>query len=109
MRNLFVRLIIAQAIVLVSAVALAQETFQAEDHGQLPLIRSISISPVGRHYAYIQRGPDVDYFVIMNTETYEIVGGANASQVKARWADFVTNDIVILSTSTTARSVNIRG
>jgi len=108
-RSIGVRLVVAQAIFLCSALCLAQEMVPVEDYGQLPLIRSISISPDGKHYAYIQRGKEGDFFVIMNTETSEIIGGANASDVKARSVDFATNDLVVLRTSKTASSFSIRG
>ncbi|MEM7082621.1 MAG: S9 family peptidase [Pseudomonadota bacterium] len=92
--------------------ALSTGVFAGEanpDHyGQLPFVRSVTISPDGEHLAYIQRQQDGDYFVIARTSDMSIVGGANAEKIKARSVFFATNKHVVLRISKTTRYFGFR-
>ena len=79
------------------------------DYARLPHIRDVTISPDGRHYAFIQRREEQDYFVVVNIAEKRLVGGANASKLKARNIYFATNNHVILKVSETRAAPNIRG
>ena len=80
-----------------------------DDYGQLPLVRDVSISPDGKHYSFIRRMEDgTESFVIVNEQAAKVVGAANASELKARNIRFVSSDHIILTISTTAKSVYVR-
>ncbi|UTW45445.1 S9 family peptidase [bacterium SCSIO 12696] len=96
----FLLAIVCQPIVAAPAV---------EDYGLLPQYRSFSISPDGEHYAYIQRIKQDDYVIVVNVNSKEMVRGINASKVKARSVEFLSNEHVILRASKTARRFGIRG
>jgi len=85
--------------------------FNVSDYGLLPNVRSVSISPDGKHYALIKSNAagTGDDFLIIDIEKKKVIGGADASKVKAKSVYFATNDHVILRTSTTERSRRIRG
>jgi len=87
----------------------AEEQPDIEVYGKLPEIRAVSISPDGKHYAYIRRIDDIDYFVVENTETREIVGGGDTSKFKARSTAFATNNYVLLRGSDTRKGIGYRG
>ena len=87
----------------------ATDTFTVEDYGQLPQVRSLSISPDGKHYGYIYQQEDDVLFVIRDTENLNVIGGANAGETKARSIYFATNQHVILKTSKTTSLVGYRG
>ncbi len=70
-----------------------------EDYGMLPAIRSLTISPDGRHYAYIKRSGESDYFVIMNIAAKKVVEKFSAGNIKARSISFATNKHVIIFAS----------
>ena len=80
-----------------------------ENYGLLPEFRSVAISPDGKHYALIQRQGSQDFFVIMNAQTLELVGGFNAAQYKARGIYFASNEHVILQSSEHTRMMWVRG
>lgn len=80
-----------------------------EVYGKLPEVRAVSISPDGKHYAYIRRVDDVDYFFVQSLETGEVVGGGNTSKMKARSTAFATNNYVLLRGSDTLKGVGYRG
>ena len=84
-------------------------SFTVEDYGQLPSVRSLSISPDGKHYGYIYHDNGEIFFVIRDTETLEIIGGANAGEIKARSIYFATNQHVILKASKTTSLIGYRG
>jgi dipeptidyl aminopeptidase/acylaminoacyl peptidase len=78
-------------------------------YGKLPEYRSLAISPDGKHYALIQRQANQDFFVILNAETLEMVGGFNADKFKARGIHFVSNEHVVLESSKHTRMMQVRG
>lgn len=82
----------------------------AEDYGQVPKLRGISISPDGKHYAFIQRMDDgTEVFFVIDAKTQKPVGGANASELKARNVYFASNEHVILTVSKTLSSIRVKG
>lgn len=87
----------------------ATDSFSVHDYGELPNVRSVSISPDGKHYAFIKKDKAGDLFVIVDTQSNKVVGGANASAVKANNIYFLTNEHVVLKTSKTTRAYGIRG
>ena len=80
-----------------------------EDFGLLPAYRAFSISPDGKHYAYIQRKGENDYFVVVNASTNTLVGLFDCAKFKARRTQFVTNNHVILIASETKRKIRLWG
>lgn len=80
-----------------------------EIYGNLPGIRSVVISPDGKHYAFIRAEGDNEYFVVTEVGTGEIKAAANASSLKARSLFFVTNKHLILRASQTTRTPGYRG
>ncbi len=84
-------------------------SLKAESYGLLPTIRSMSISPDGKHVAYIQRVENKNYFVIYNIEKSKVVGGADAGKMKPRSIYFATNNKVILVASKTQSKLYFRG
>ena len=78
------------------------------DYGQLPFIDDVSISPDGKHYAFIQSQGEEQYFLIFNRQSNKVIGGANANGFKARNIFFATNKHVIIIASHTTSSVFIR-
>ena len=78
-------------------------------YGALPRIRSVAISPNGAHVAFIQRVEGHDTFVVIDQRSGEVIGAANASEVKARSVYFATPNHVILIASRTLSHVRIRG
>jgi len=105
--------IFACVIILMANLLLTSNLFALDvtDYGLLPNIRSVTISPDGKHYAMIKRNDagTGDQFLIVDVDKKEFVGGADASKVKARSVYFATNDHVILRTSKTRSSRYIRG
>jgi dipeptidyl aminopeptidase/acylaminoacyl peptidase len=69
----------------------------------------MSISPDGRHIAYIQRIKNIEYFVVALTDTKEIVGSVNAKKIKARSTSFATNNHVLFQASKTNVTLGYRG
>jgi len=85
------------------------DNFSVEDYGLLPDIRSVSISPDGKHYAYIKSSVEGTIFLVTDVETNKVVGGAKAGKMKARSIYFATNEHVIIRASKTRRAFNVRG
>ena len=79
------------------------------EYGQLPKYRAFSVSPDGAHYAYIERSKGEEFFVVFNAAEKRVVGGANASKLKARSVYFATNKHVILTVSETRSDIRFRG
>ena len=79
------------------------------EYGQLPKLRSFSISPNGKYYSYIARGEEYDRFIVMNFETEKLILAANATKFKARSISFVTDKHVLLRGSDTRTVVGYRG
>lgn len=80
-----------------------------EDYGLLPEYRSITISPDGKHYAYIRRIDKKDYFILHNTIENKMVGAFDAREYNARRVYFVTDNHVILLMGKRQRLVSYRG
>ncbi len=85
------------------------DDFKVEDYGLLPDIKSVSISPDGKHYAFIKETAKGTVFVIVDIAQNKMVGGANAGDLKARSIYFATNEHVILSASRKMSSFRVRG
>ncbi|MEM7082622.1 MAG: alpha/beta fold hydrolase [Pseudomonadota bacterium] len=85
----------------------AAENADPAHYGQLPYARSVSVSPDGRHIAYIRRDGDADYLVVARTADLSVIGGAQARKTKARHVLFATNRHVVVSLSQTVRSPRV--
>jgi len=85
------------------------DDFSVEDYGLLPEIKSVSISPDGKHYAFIKQTSEGNVFLIVNLEQQKVVGGANSGELKARSIYFATNEHVIISASKKARAFRVKG
>lgn len=96
-------------LILFSAVSSRATEPDIEVYGKLPQFRGFSISPDGKHYAYIQRIDDIDYFIVKDLKTHKLVGGANTSNIKARGTEFVTNKHVLLRATETRTTLGYRG
>lgn len=79
-----------------------------EEYGMLPQVRLVSISPDGKHYAFIQQLDDKEVFVLVDAKTHEPVGGVG-SLLPARAVFFATNRHIIFIVSDTRRSPYVRG
>ena len=86
-----------------------EDSFHIDDYALLPAVRSLTISPNGKHLAYIQRKDNNDYMLVINTTSKKKVAIIDAEGVKARSIYFATNRHVILRTSKTTRDTHIRG
>ena len=78
-------------------------------YGSLPAVRSLSISPDGKHYAFIGQEGDKDIFWIYATNDMKPVARLDASKFKARDTFFATNNHVILRGSRAMRRGGFRG
>lgn len=79
----------------------AENGFSVEDYGKTQSIRSLSISPDGKHLAFIKSasGKESDLFIVSSIETGKVVSAVSAKSKydqKARSIRFVTNDHVML-------------
>ncbi|MGK0440719.1 MAG: hypothetical protein ACJA0N_000514, partial [Pseudohongiellaceae bacterium] len=79
------------------------------DYGQLPLYRSLAISPDGEHFTNIERGKDNDMLVIRKVDTRKIIYYGHITQFKARSTYFLTNKHVLLRGSNTMRTWGYKG
>ncbi len=80
-----------------------------ENYGLLPAYRSFSISPDGKHYAYIKREGEKDYFVIFNIKDGKLVGAVDAGKYTPESIYFATNQHVIITTSKHQRLLGFKG
>lgn len=110
-----VRLVVLTLLLTSGMPAVLQAESKKEDqtlvdsYGLLPQFRAFSISPDGKHYAYIQRQEQKDYFVVMNPAQGKIVASVDADKFKARDLYFATNNYVIILASETKRQFGVRG
>jgi len=74
-----------------------------EDYGRLPTIRSMTISPDGKHYAMIRNTGGNDEFIVANLKTKKAVFIADVQEFHASSIGFATNTHVILHASDTDR------
>lgn len=89
-------------LILSIGVSSAHATPALKDFGQLPGMRSNSISPDGKHYASIRNQDSIDYLVIADAKTMQTVGGAKIpKKIKARDVYFASNNYVIFTASDT--------
>ncbi|MEM8499850.1 MAG: S9 family peptidase [Pseudomonadota bacterium] len=80
-----------------------------EEFGQLPTIRSMSISPDGLHIAFIRRQDHEDFLFVRRLSDREFVGGARlGNEIKARTVYFASNNHVIMLASDTKRVFGYR-
>lgn len=77
--------------------------------GQLPKFRSLSISPDGKHIAFIQRGEENDRFSIVEKDSLRMIYSANITKFKARSTSFLTNKHALLEGSNTTMTMGYRG
>ncbi|MEO0613347.1 MAG: prolyl oligopeptidase family serine peptidase, partial [Pseudomonadota bacterium] len=81
-----------------------------EVYGQLPLTRSMSISPNSKLVSYLSRQEDgTELAVIYDLENKAPVSAVGTSETKARSIDFAGNDFAILRASDTTRLFGFRG
>lgn len=81
-----------------------------EDFGQLPRVKSFSISPDGTRYVWINNEEGNDpLMVVFDSQKNEVIGGLRLGEdFKARSVYFASNDFVILSASDTRRIIGVR-
>lgn len=100
-------------VILVSAVLLtspvnAQPTL--EQFGSQPFIRSMSMSPDGTRYAWLQEENNKKMMVVYDAEQKKAIGGVKIEgKIKARSVYFATNNYVILTASDTKTQFGYRG
>lgn len=97
---------VISALALVAASANAAPPIEA--YGELPEIRSVALSPDGKHFAYLTRQNGEDYFAVAEAGG-KLIGGARTGDVKARNVWFPTNDHVVLIASETTRQIGFIG
>ena len=93
--------------VLISNLVHAKPTI--EDYGLLPKLRSVAVSPDGKHYAFLQRRGTSDVFVIVNAKSKQMVGGSNLGDWKARNTYFASNDYVVMWATKTDHEKGYKG
>ena len=94
---------------LVSSPVAAASKPNIENYGQLPKVRAFSISPDGRHFAYVARGEDNDLFYVLDSSSLKVVFASNITNVKARATEFITNKHVLIRASDTLRTQGYKG
>jgi hypothetical protein len=77
-----------------------------EDYGNLPKIRSLAVSPNGKHTALIQQENGKDVFLIVPTGGSRATAVTDLGDIQANTLFFIGNEKVILTVSDTRR---IRG
>ncbi|BFM05889.1 alpha/beta hydrolase family protein [Halioxenophilus aromaticivorans] len=78
---------------------LAQPTI--EDYGNLPFIRSMSMSPDSKHFAWLQESDGMQGMVVYNIEDGQPFGVGANDKIKARDVEFVSDDFAIMHVSDT--------
>ncbi len=73
-----------------------------EAYGELPIIRSVAISPNGKKLGYLKKEGDQELFLVTDLETNEVTG-ANTTGIKTRGVHFISNDYALLSASQTTK------
>jgi dipeptidyl aminopeptidase/acylaminoacyl peptidase len=86
----------------------AQAAPPIEAYGNLPEIRSLAISPNGKHFAYLIDSPEVEGLIVHELGV-GAVGGARTDKVKARFVEFASPDYAILRASETTSVFGFRG
>lgn len=99
-RKFFKCILVAVSTIGFSFNVLASETL-VDSYGLLPKARSLVISPGGKYFAYIKREGNTDYVVVLDAKTLKYVSGLNASRVKARSVEFLTDTHLVLKASKT--------
>lgn len=79
-----------------------------EAYGALPEIRSMALSPDGKHTAYLYSKDGAEALIVYSFEE-GVVGGARTDKIKARSVSFAGPDHVILKASETTRVFGYRG
>ncbi len=93
----------------ISSVTLAvAEPPPLEAYGRLSEIRAVTISPDGKHFAYLSERGEQRALLVLNLETKE-TQGVDLRDVKANWVDFAGNGHVVLGVSETTRVSGFRG
>ncbi|MEO0320448.1 MAG: hypothetical protein AAF199_06100 [Pseudomonadota bacterium] len=97
-RVCFIKLCFALASLLGAPATMAQPP--VEVYGQLPLTRSMSISPNSKRVSYLSRQEDgTELAVIYDLENKAPVSAVGTLETKARSIDFAGNDFAILRLS----------
>ncbi len=87
--------------------ALAKPPLEA--FGDVPTVRSVELSPDGKHAAFLNRFDGEDYLVVYNFETKTRKALGRVTDLRARDVRFAGNDYVILLASHRKRLSNFRG
>ena len=89
------------AILIAPVTVLSSEQDLVKHYGQLPQVRSVSISPSGTHIAFIQRHNDLDVFVVVKRESNTLVASEPFRNIKARSVSFATDEHILIRISET--------
>ena len=104
----FIQKVIAFVIVFAGAgTAIAQAPPPIEAYGELPSIRSVTISPDGEHYAFLLSEGELEKLAVFKMGEGAI-GAVNTANIKARSIEFFSNEHIILRASRTINSVYVR-
>lgn len=81
-----------------------------EYFGKLPSVRSMSISPDGKHIAFVRENSNGNMLLVfaLKKEGSEPIGARLSDDIKARNVYFVSNKHVVLTASDTVRTRNRR-
>ena len=92
---------IALALGLVSSGAQAQEAAPLEAYGALPAIEFVQVSPSGDRLAYVTVAGDQRALVVTQVADGQLLTGARVGDAKVRDVEWVGEDAVLSTTSTT--------
>ncbi|BFM05888.1 hypothetical protein GCM10025791_21890 [Halioxenophilus aromaticivorans] len=70
---------------------------------KIPSVRSMSISPNGRYYAWLQQENDENLIVVYDTQKDATTVKRTGDKIKNRSINFATNEYVVLPASSTQR------
>ncbi|MFN0022810.1 MAG: hypothetical protein ACKVS5_02820 [Parvularculaceae bacterium] len=94
------------AAVFLQGVASAAPPIEA--YGELPTISGVSISPDGRHVAYLSSRDGEGYFAVAEVGG-AVIAAAKTGELKARTVWFASNDHAVVIASETASDFRFRG
>ncbi|MEZ5920476.1 MAG: prolyl oligopeptidase family serine peptidase [Parvularculaceae bacterium] len=95
---------ISAAIAALAMLCAANAAPPIEAYGELPSVRSLDISPDGKHFAFLSRKDEGDYFVIAEYGKGAI-GGGSTRDVKARTIYFTDDEHAVIIASETTGNV----
>ncbi len=79
-----------------------------ENYGQLPKFSSMALSPDGKHYAYIRRQDETEYFAVTESSSGKTIVLIDVHKYKARSVTFIGNKHVLFKASTTQKLLTYR-